>query len=92
MKHLVFPVVLLATSSLLFAQGGATPLAFVDVNVVDVMSGDVRREMTVLVAGDRIAAVGTATSMKLPNDTRRVDGGGKFLIPGLMGHAYPCAE
>lgn len=39
---------------------------------------------TVLVRGDRIAAIGESGTMFLPADARRLDGRGKYLMPGLV--------
>jgi imidazolonepropionase-like amidohydrolase len=63
----------------------ATPsLAIVDVSVIP-MAGDrdVLDRYTVLVTGDRITAVGPAASVVVPEGTPRVDGTGRYLIPGL---------
>jgi imidazolonepropionase-like amidohydrolase len=38
---------------------------------------------TVLVHGSRIVAIGAANQVKVPAQTARIDGRGKFLIPGL---------
>jgi cytosine/adenosine deaminase-related metal-dependent hydrolase len=46
----------------------------------------------VLVQGDRIVAVGPAASVAVPAGARRVDGRGKWLVPGLAemhGHVPP---
>jgi imidazolonepropionase-like amidohydrolase len=62
--------------------GQPPTLAIADVTVVDVIG---RRELphrTVLVRGDRILAIAPA-SRALPANARRVDGHGKWLIPGL---------
>jgi len=61
----------------------AQAIAFTDVSVVDVRSGTVRGNQTVLVRGDRILAVGEAKTIPLPEETEIINGTGKFLIPGL---------
>ena len=64
-------------------------IAIVNVTVVDVERGQTRPGMTVLVEGDRIKAVARAKTIKVPPTARRVDGSGKFLIPGLWDmHAH----
>lgn len=61
-----------------------TPLAIVGVNVVDVASGEIRRDATVLIEGERITRVVTATDRApLPARTRQIQAKGKYLIPGL---------
>jgi imidazolonepropionase-like amidohydrolase len=60
------------------------PLVFLDVTVIDVRRGRRRPGRTVLVAGGRIAAVGDRGAVSIPAGAVRVDGRGKFLIPGLV--------
>jgi imidazolonepropionase-like amidohydrolase len=57
-------------------------LAITHVTVIDVAGGASKPDMTVTVRGGRIAAI-EKSSRKLPEETRVVDGRGKFLIPGL---------
>lgn len=59
------------------------PLAFVDVSVVDVGAGAVRPGQTVIVQGARIAAVGDAAAIAIPDQARRIDGRERFLMPAL---------
>jgi imidazolonepropionase-like amidohydrolase len=59
-------------------------VAFVGVTVVPMTPGDsVLRDRTVLVRGGRIAAVGAVSEVEVPDDVRRIDGRGKYLMPGL---------
>jgi hypothetical protein len=51
--------------------------------VIDVRSGEVRSDFTVLVNGDRIAYAGPASSAPPLGSARVINGAGKFLIPGL---------
>jgi hypothetical protein len=60
-----------------------TAIAFTNVAVVDVQSGVLRRGQTVVVAGNRIAAVDDAGRVHLPDGARIIGGKGKFLMPGL---------
>ena len=59
------------------------PLAIVDVNVVDVVKGEIRTHQTVLIAGGRIAAAGSSDSATIPAQAVRIPGEGRYLIPGL---------
>jgi imidazolonepropionase-like amidohydrolase len=79
----VLAVLFLAAACL--AGGCASPamLAIVDVSVVDVDTGVAHTHQTVLIRGERIAAVGPADTVRLPLGTRRLDGAGRYLIPGL---------
>lgn len=58
-------------------------LAFTHVNIIDVTSGDLRRDATVVITGDRISAIGPNATTSIPADTKVVDATGQFLIPGL---------
>jgi len=77
-----------------FTTGGAaetakTPvsspaIAFVDVGVVTMDSDRALEHRNVIVRGDRIVAVGPASSTAIPPGARRIDGRGKWLMPGLI--------
>ncbi len=58
--------------------------AFVGVTVVDVASGERLPDRTVLVSGGRIEAVVPAGSALVPRGYVKVDGRGRYLIPGLV--------
>lgn len=59
-------------------------IAITNVDVVDVESGSVRKNQTVLVEGDRIIQVEDAGDRPLSRPERVIDGGGRYLIPGLI--------
>lgn len=59
------------------------PLAIVHVTVIDVATGNRLPDRTVITRGNRIVSVAPAATASIPRDARVVDGGGKFLIPGL---------
>ena len=68
--------------------GDASPIpsgtiAITRVTVIDVTSGTRHADQTVVISGNRIAAVGPAAATRVPNSARTVDGRGAFLIPGL---------
>src|SRR4051812_23536062 len=58
-------------------------LLITNVTLVDGRGGDPLSEAAVLVDGDRIEWVGPAASAP-PADAEQVDGGGGFLLPGLV--------
>lgn len=62
-------------------QAESRALAFTHVTVIDATGAAARPDMTVVIAGERIAAVGE--SVRIPEGARVIDAGGKFLIPGL---------
>jgi imidazolonepropionase-like amidohydrolase len=59
------------------------PAAFVDVTVVPMDKEQVLPHQTVVVEGGRITQVGSSASAKVPNRALKIDGKGKFLMPGL---------
>ncbi len=59
-------------------------LAITSVNVLPMTAGEpILRNQTVLVRNGRIAAVGPAAAVPVPTHAVRVDGRGKYLMPGL---------
>lgn len=69
-----------------------TVTVFVGVSVVPMDSERILADQTVVVRGDRIVEVGPARSVRVPEGARRVDGRGKWLMPGLAemhGHVPP---
>jgi Amidohydrolase family len=62
-------------------EAAARSFAFTHVSVVDVERGQLLPDQTVVVSGNRIAAVGV--NARIPAGTRVIDARGKVLIPGL---------
>ena len=74
------------------AAVGDTVRAFVDVDVIPMDTERVLADHTVVVEGDRVVAVGPEATTPVPDGAIRIDGDGKFLIPGLAemhGHIPP---
>ena len=65
------------------AQTRQIDLAIEHVTVLPMTRDTALRDHTVLVRGDRIEWIGPSNSARVPAAARRVDGRGKFLIPGL---------
>ncbi|TAJ24673.1 MAG: amidohydrolase, partial [Planctomycetota bacterium] len=66
------------------ARAQEAPLtAFVDVSVLPMDGERVLAHQTVLVRGERIESVGPLASTKIPDGARRIDGVGKWLMPGI---------
>lgn len=61
----------------------APPVAFVDVSVVPMDAERVVEHQTVVVRDGKIAEVGAAAGVAVPEGALRVDGRGKYLMPGL---------
>jgi cytosine/adenosine deaminase-related metal-dependent hydrolase len=72
---------LLELASVVLAQSGG--LALTHVTIIDPGVGKPQRDMTILVRGQDIAAVGRAKQVTLPDAVKVIDGTGKFVIPGL---------
>jgi imidazolonepropionase-like amidohydrolase len=64
-------------------QTAVPALAFVGVSVVPMSSETVLADQTVVVRGDRIVALGAAADVVVPDDATRIDGTGRWLMPGL---------
>ena len=78
------PIALLSLLLLLAgvpAQG--EPLAITKVTLIDATGATPRPDMTVVLRGERIQALGRTVDVAPPADARVIDGTGKFLIPGL---------
>jgi imidazolonepropionase-like amidohydrolase len=88
MKRLVFCLILLAAAAL-WALAQTLPLdtrtvAFINVNVIPMDRERVLENQTVIVRNGLIAEIGDARRVRVPKDAQRIDGKGKFLIPGLV--------
>ncbi|WP_407353974.1 amidohydrolase family protein [Luteimonas sp. R10] len=58
-------------------------IAFVGVDVVPMDRETVLEDHTVIVEDDRITAVGPADEVEIPEGAQRIDGAGRYLMPGL---------
>lgn len=58
-------------------------IAITHVTIIEVRDGFTKADMTVVILGNRISAIGSSKETPLPNQVREVDGRGMFLIPGL---------
>lgn len=87
MKHSLFAISLLSISCSEVqapTNGGArTVTAFVGVNVVPMDSERVAENQTVVVENGHIAALGPVDDVEVPEEATRIDGAGKYLMPGL---------
>jgi len=80
MLHLVSAVLLLSAPP---AKGADSVVAFVDVTVIPMDRERTIPRQTVVVRGGRIVTIGPSNRVKVPAGGVKVDGRGKFLIPGL---------
>lgn len=65
------------------ARSGAVVVAFVGVHVVPMDRERVLPDRTVIVRDGRIATIGDPADVPVPGDAVRVEGAGRWLIPGL---------
>ncbi len=66
-------------------QGNAAQtLAITGAMIIDGNGGPPVPDGTVLIVGNRIAAIGRGGEVSIPKDARRLDAHGKYVIPGLM--------
>jgi imidazolonepropionase-like amidohydrolase len=78
-----------AAPSVRAAPPAVETLAFVGVTVIPMDEERRVLDQTVLVAEGKIAAIGPRAEVAIPEGARRVDGNGKFLLPGLVdAHAH----
>lgn len=59
-------------------------VAIIDVTVVPMTAATVLPGQSVLIADGRIVAMGGAGQVRIPATARRINGQGKFLLPGLV--------
>jgi cytosine/adenosine deaminase-related metal-dependent hydrolase len=59
------------------------PLVFVHATVIDATGAAAQPDVTVVIKGNRIAAMGRSAEVVPPENAQIVDATGKFLIPGL---------
>jgi imidazolonepropionase-like amidohydrolase len=59
------------------------PVAVTNVNVVDVIRGEIRTGQTVLISNGHIDALGPNATVNVPAGATRVSGDGQYLLPGL---------
>ncbi|HEV3008177.1 MAG TPA: amidohydrolase family protein [Burkholderiales bacterium] len=78
MRRYAFAILLLLPAAAL-----AQSLALTGVTVIDATGAAPRPDMTVVIDGGRITALGRASEVALPEKTHVVPAAGKFLIPGL---------
>ena len=76
-------LLLISAGSAQSQQPPSAPIALVDVRVVDIESGEIDSNHTVLISGNQITRVAYSESLDVPSDAKIIDAGGKYVIPGL---------
>ncbi|HST57793.1 MAG TPA: hypothetical protein VLK84_03825, partial [Longimicrobium sp.] len=83
----------LALAGALPAAAQQERLALTHVTIVDVDSGGLRADHTVLMDGNRITWTGPAAQARIPAGARVVDAPGRYVIPGLWDmHVHTSRE
>ncbi|HJR17465.1 MAG TPA: amidohydrolase family protein [Gemmatimonadales bacterium] len=80
MRLILFPILALCAEPV---PAPDSVVAFVNVTVIPMDRERVLAGQTVLVRGDRISRIGPSSRVTVPAGSRRVDGRGKFLMPGV---------
>ena len=81
---IAFSISLLIVSGMTAIQAQTSGMyAFENVNVLPMDEEHILEGQTVVVEGDRITAVGSASAVNVPAGATRIDGRGKYLMPGL---------
>jgi imidazolonepropionase-like amidohydrolase len=76
-------VLVLGALGLAGAQGASSTVAFVGITVIPMDRERVVPGQTVVVSEGRISAMGPAGEVRVPAGATRVEGAGRFLLPGL---------
>src|ERR1700693_5371379 len=92
LRLLLASFALCAGASTAAALADVTQIAIVGVTVVNPEregKDAAVSDATVVIAGDRIVAVGARASTPVPDGATQIDGRGKWLIPGMIdGHVH----
>ncbi|HEY0021768.1 MAG TPA: amidohydrolase family protein [Longimicrobium sp.] len=95
----LLPTLLLTACASSSTAPRATPapppdvVAFVGVHLLPMDAPQVLRDQTVVVRDGRIATVGPAATTPVPADARRIEGRGRYLMPGLSDmHVHLAAD
>ena len=83
-RALLSIVVLILLIAFVLAANAAGTTAIVGGSVVDLEGKAPVDNAVIVVEGERIAAIGKAGSIKIPDGADRIDASGAWLIPGLM--------
>ncbi len=70
-------------SFLSFSQTNS-PTAFIHVTIVNVNTGKLDADQTIVIDSNRISLVGPFKKIKIPENAKQVDATGKYAIPGLI--------
>src|SRR5215475_13653715 len=89
----LFLLAAISFAALAFAQ--QPPVAIVHVSVIPMDRERVLDNQTIVITDGKIAQIGPASSVKIPTGAKKIEGKGKYLIPGLTDahvHLYSTIE
>lgn len=98
MKKTIAVLLIILLPKLLAAQVNLSTensIVFTNVTIIDMTGSAPKSDMTLVVTGNRITALGESGKISVPQNARIVNARGKFLIPGLWDmhtHGYWKAE
>ena len=96
-RHVLVLLLVLALNQTALGSGAtpivnskaSTVIAFLNVNVVPMDKEGVLENQTVIVTDGRISMMGAAGTTKVPKGAKRIEGKGRYLMPGLVDmHAH----
>ena len=65
------------------------PIAITHVNIVNVITGNIDADQTILINKNKIIEVGTFKKIKIPHNATLIDAMGKYAMPGMTdGHIH----
>ena len=93
MRNVFVLLLIIILHAALFSQtrqsGTPQTIAFTHITVIDPASAAVKRDLTVIITGNRISALSKTGEVAIPEGAQVVDATGKFMIPGLWDmHAH----
>ena len=80
----LFPATFLQPATAQTTESKIETIAFVGVSVIPMDKERVLKNQTVLVRSNRIAEIGDEAKIKVPDGAMKIDGRGKFLMPGIV--------
>ena len=85
MRNLLASLLLIFLPTLLVAQKipSNQPIVLTHITVIDMTGAPPKSDMTVIINGNLITALGKSNKIRIPKNAQAVDARGKFLIPGL---------
>jgi imidazolonepropionase-like amidohydrolase len=87
MRILETTLLIILLPVLLFAQpkeqSASKSLVLTHISVIDATGSPAKPDMTVVITGEHIAALGKTGAVRIPKNAQIVNAAGKFLMPGL---------